>query len=146
MALERIFHQIFLVKNPWQIVWIYHPVPMDFLTIQGMDCLEKLSEIEKRIFLESLLDIMPLDDSKLSECYMQKAMEVFEKPIPKLGEKEYLSNTRAFQNAFLFIKQDDKVKAVPSLEINGKLFLNEIPNLSFVTKKIQEIELRKSTK
>lgn len=30
-----------------KISWVFHPVPMDLLTLQGMDCLSKLSEREK---------------------------------------------------------------------------------------------------
>lgn len=126
-----------------QIAWNYHPVPMDFLTVQAMDCLEKLSDTEKRIFLESILDVMPIDDSILTVCYMKKAMELFEKPIDELTKKEYLSNTQAFQDAFLFIKQKDRIQAVPTLEIDGELFFNEIPSLDFLDRKIKLKEEQK---
>lgn len=128
-----------------QATWTYHPAPMDFLTVQAMDCLEKLSDREKRIFLESILDVMPTDDAKLTVCYMQKAMELFEKPVKQLSEKDYLSNTRAFQDAFLFIKQTDKINAVPTLEINEKLFLNDVPDISFIDKQMDSF-LTKKTK
>jgi len=123
-----------------QVTWTYHPVPMDFLTVQAMDCLEKLSDREKRIFLESIMDVMPLDDAKLTVCYMEKAMELFEKPIKHLAEKDYLSKARAFQDAFLFIKQPDKINAVPTLEINDKLFLNDVPDIAFIDKQMEFIK------
>ena len=115
-----------------KISWIFHPVPMDLLTVQAMDCLEKLSEKEKRIFLQAILEVMPLDDSTLSLSYMQKAMEIFNQPLPDLKEKEYLSKTRAFQEAFHFINQKEKIDAVPAIEINGELFLREIPSQEFM--------------
>lgn len=128
-----------------EVAWTLHPVPMDLLTVQAMNCLEKLSEREKRLFLESILDVIPLDDSIQSVLYMQKAMELFEKPIKKLQEKEYLSNTKAFQAAFLFIKQKDKISAVPSVEINGHLYSNDIPDISFIDKKVQELLAEKNS-
>lgn len=127
-----------------QVMWIYHPVPMDFLTVQAMDCLEKLSDREKRIFLESILDVMPIDDARLTVCYMQKAMELFEKPVKQLAKKEYLSNTKAFQEAFLFIKQPDKISAVPTLEINEKLFLNDVPDISFIDRQMGSFLIKKA--
>lgn len=36
-----------------KLYWVFHPVPMDFLTVQAMDCLEKLSEKEKGSFYQS---------------------------------------------------------------------------------------------
>jgi hypothetical protein len=119
-----------------KICWVFHPVPMDLLTVQAMDCLEKLSEREKRIFLTALLEVMPLDDSNLSLSYMQKAMEIFNKPVPDLKEREYLSKTRAFQDAFQFLKQKEKIDTVPVVEINGELFLRELPNQEFIKKHI----------
>lgn len=119
--------------------WVFHPVPMDLLTVQAMDCLEKLSEKEKRIFLTAIFEIMSFDDTSLSLSYMQKAMEVFNKPIPDLKEKEYLSKTRAFQDAFQFLKQKEKIDAVPAVEINGELFLREIPSQEFIEKHVKNI-------
>ncbi|MFI5342789.1 MAG: thioredoxin domain-containing protein [Chlamydiales bacterium] len=132
------FHEV-KTKYLETVSWVFHPVPMDLLTVQAMDCLEKLSAREKRLFLESLLDVIPLDGSALSVLYMQKAMELFEKPIKELQKKEYLSNTKAFQDAFLFIKQKDKINAVPSVEINDLLYANEIPDIAFIDKKVQEL-------
>jgi len=122
-----------------KVLWVFHPVPMDLLTVQAMDCLKKLSEREKRLFLEAILDVIPEDDSPTSVLFMQKAMELFQKPLPDLQEKDYLSKTQAFQDAFLFIKQEDKIAAVPTIEINGKLLLKEIPEMAFIDKKMQGI-------
>lgn len=120
-----------------KISWIFHPVPMDLLTVQAMVCLEKLSEKEKRIFLSAILEVMSMNDSNLTLSYMQKAMEIFNKPLPELKEKEYLAKTFAFQDAFHFLKQKEKIEAVPSFEINGKLFLTDSPTKEFIEKCIQ---------
>jgi hypothetical protein len=122
-----------------KVCWIFHPVPMDLLTIQAMDCLEKLSEKEKRIFLTAILEIMSFDDNSLSLSYMQKAMEIFNKPVPNLKEKEYLSKTKAFQDAFQFLKQKEKIDAVPAVEINEELFLREIPSQEFIEKHVKNL-------
>lgn len=121
-----------------KVTWIFHPVPMDKLTVQAMDCLSKLSEKDKQIFLEAILDIIPEDESAV--LYLEKAMELFESPITRLQEKNYLSKTKAFQDAFLFIKQEDKVSALPTVSINGKLYLQEVPDFAFIDKKLKEEE------
>lgn len=67
-----------------RISWVFHPVPMDLLTVQGMDCLSKLSEREKKIFLEAILEELFIDQPKLSAQLMEKGMEVLGKPIKDL--------------------------------------------------------------
>jgi hypothetical protein len=131
------------IQQEWldngKVSWIFHPVPMDLLTVQAMDCLEKLTEREKRIFLTVILDTIPANNVPLSVIYMQKAMEIFNKPLPDLKEKEYLSKTRAFQDAFLFIKQKEKIEVVPVVEINEHLFLNEVPSREFIKKHLEDL-------
>jgi len=127
--------------DPGKATWFFHPVPMDKLTVQAMDCLSKLSEKDKQIFLEAILDIIPEDESAV--LYLQKAMELFENPLPDLQEKNYLSKTKAFQDAFLFIKQEDKVSALPTVAINGRLYLKEVPDFAFIARKLQEEEKSK---
>jgi hypothetical protein len=131
------------IKNKYiengQVTWIFHPVPMDLLSVQAMDCLEKLSEKEKRIFLRVILEMISFEDIALGVSYMQKAMEIFNQSLPDLQKKEYLSNTRAFQDAFHFLKQKEKIEAVPIVEINGKLFLKDIPNQEFIEQQIQRL-------
>jgi Thioredoxin len=134
---KRDFHQIkekYLEENA--ISCVFHPVPMDLLTVQAMDCLEKLSEKEKRIFLTALLEVIPIDDSATAVLFMQKAMEIFNKPLPDLQDKDYLSKTRAFKEAFLFLRQEDKINAVPTVEINGQFFPREIPSQEFIESRI----------
>lgn len=115
-----------------KIYWVFHPVPMDILTIQGMACLEKLSQKEKKIFLEAILEEIPLDDMQLSATLMQKAMEILEKPIPGLKDKTYLTQTQAFQDSFHFIKEQKELEALPSIEINGEFLSGVIPDQDFL--------------
>lgn len=101
----------------------FHPVPMDLLTVQAMDCLEKLSEKEKRIFLTALLEVMPIEDPTTVVQFMQKAMEIFDKAVPDLQDKDYLSKTRAFKDAFHFLKQEEKLMQCQLLKSTVGYFL-----------------------
>ena len=121
-----------------KVFWTFHPVPMDALTIRAMDCLEKLTPKEKSIFLEVMLEEILLDDEFVSILFMKKAMESFGKPTPDLQDNEYLSSTRAFQDSFEFLTQEEKIMAVPTIEINGKMFPFEVPEKSFIDRKVQK--------
>jgi hypothetical protein len=121
-----------------KITWIFHPVPMDLLTIQAMDCLQKLSQREKKIFLEAILEEVLIDDPKVSAIFLQKAMEVFEKPIPNLQERSYLAETNAFLDAFQFLKNEETIEVVPSVEVNGEFIEGQVPDVVFIEKTLAE--------
>ena len=110
----------------------FHPVPMDLLTVQGMHCLEKLSPKEKKIFLEALLEELIIDNPDFSACLMVKAMDLLEKPVPLLQDKAYLQETDAFNDAFKFLKQEEKIIAVPTVEVNGTIYAKEVPDKHFI--------------
>jgi hypothetical protein len=123
-----------------KISWIFHPVPMDLLTVQAMDCLQKLSLREKKVFLEAILEEVLIDNPKLSASFLQKAMEVLGSPIPQLQEKSYLSETKAFLDAFHFLKNEKKIEAVPSIEVNGVFIEGQVPDIAFIEKILIEGE------
>jgi len=125
--------------NQNQVRWIFHPVPVDLQTVQAMICLENLSLPEKRLFLEVLLEEADMEDPDITSQLMKRAMEILKKPIPQLEQKEFISDQPAFQSAFTFLKQEDIVKTIPSVEINGKFFPEEIPECSFVEKYLKAI-------
>jgi len=62
---------------------------------------------------------------------MQTAMEVFQDPLPKLEELEFLKKTDAFESAFQFVTQKDVVTVIPSLEIDGIIY-KEPPNSQLI--------------
>lgn len=117
--------------NTGMSYWVFHPDPADRLTLQAMICLEKLDDIQKRLFFEVVcknLDAKRLD----SGCaVMQAAMEYFKHPLPELGKTSFLEGTQEFQTAFAFLKQDDVITAVPTVEINGKIY-DEFPSRRFL--------------
>ncbi|MFQ5729266.1 MAG: thioredoxin domain-containing protein [Waddliaceae bacterium] len=115
-----------------KVFWTFHPVPMDVLTVQGMHCIEGLSDVKKKALLQVYLSEAELGNPEFCTAILKKAMEVFRKPIPSLDETEYLENTEAFNDAFLFVKKEGIVEAVPSVEVNGKLFEEEVPDRDFI--------------
>jgi hypothetical protein len=100
--------------------WIFHPTPADLLTLQYMVCLEKLSEEEKPLFFESVFESIASSSPKEGCRLLQAAMEVLGRPVPDLDKIEFLEKTEAFQDALEYLKQEDVISVVPTLEIDGK--------------------------
>lgn len=125
------------------IEYTFHPVPKDLLTVCAMDCLDKLSAVHKKAFLEVMLEEIDIENSEFSIGLMKKAMEILEHPIPQLSEKDYLQNTQAFKDAFAFLSQEEVISAVPTVEVNGRLFPKEIPNIKFIDRVVQELATEK---
>ncbi len=115
-----------------KISFTFHPVPMDLLTVQAMACLERLSDEKKKIFLEAILEELDIDDQEFSSILMEKAMEILGDPVPNLRERSYLSQTTAFNAAFKFLKQEEEIVALPAVEVNGRLYSEEIPDKDFI--------------
>lgn len=114
------------------IYWTFHPIPADLLTVQGLVCLSQLNEDQKRLYLEAILEEAEIADPNITALMMIKAMELFGKPLPKLQEENFLQNAEAFRDAFEFLTQGEEISAVPTIEVNAKLFPNEIPTLDFI--------------
>ena len=123
-----------------EIGWAFHPDPADLLTLQAMVCLEQLTPKQKTIFLEALIKNLLEMKRKHGCLLMQGAMEVFQRPVPELENMEFLAKTEAFQAAFQFLKQEDVIQSIPTLEINGKI-CEEYPTAKTVIKLIQSARL-----
>jgi hypothetical protein len=125
-----------------EVFWIFHPDPADLLTLQAMVCLEYLPSVErKRLFLETVLKHLRERKNKHGCLIMQATMEVLGHPLPQLAEMQFLEKTEAFKEAFLFLKQKDVVKAIPQVEINGKL-CEEYPTKEFLEQEIATLRKR----
>lgn len=105
---------------------------MDLVTVQAMDCFDKLNSLEKRFFIEAILGEMVLSDPDLTTRMMQKAMEIFKSPIPNLADKDYLTKTDAYDQAYEFMKEEDKPNATPSVSCNGKYLPGEVPTKELI--------------
>ncbi len=128
------------------IAYTFHPVPKDLLTVSAMDCLEKLNSVQKKAFLEVMLEEIDPEDVEYSIGLMKKAMEILGIPIPRLNEKEYLQSTKAFKEAFGFLSQEETISAVPAVELNGRLYPKEIPDLAFMDSNLGKLtNLSKTT-
>lgn len=120
-----------------QVFWVLHPDPADLLTLQFIECLEKLSEKEKRVFFDWLLATLPKRPSKKILFQMQQVLEDWGRPLPYLHELEFMEKTKTFQVAFAYVKQEDAPKEIPTISINGHL-KEDFPTSSFIEKEIQQ--------
>lgn len=121
--------------NPGKVYWVFHPDPADKLTLQALICLGKLNSSEKKLFFETVSK--NLDQKSLQVgCYvMQAVMDYFQKPLPELGKAVFWESTEEFQLAFTFLRQEDMIKSVPTVEINGQIF-DEFPSRQFLQKQL----------
>ncbi len=115
------------------VQWTFHPVPMDLVTIQAMDCLEKLSVPEKRAFLQVFLEEAEYGNPDFCTAILKKGMEILQKPVGRLNEQNYLENTPAFSEAYRYVSSAKAVEAVPSVEVNGSYVVGAVPDLRFVS-------------
>lgn len=128
------------IKEEWidtgKVHFTFHPVPMDLTTFRALICMERLEEKEKRLFLEVIFEEAEPQDAELMAKFMMTAMNVFEKPVD-LTDQEFLHKHPIFHELLPFIQQE-KVLAVPAVEINNRLFAKEIPSHSFIKAFIED--------
>jgi hypothetical protein len=103
-----------------------------------MTCFEKLNPKEKRVFLNAILEEALIESPQFSTELMIKAMEAFEKPLPRLQEKKFIEQTSAFEEAFQFLKNNMFIDALPSVEINGMYYEREVPDMEFISQQITQ--------
>ncbi len=97
-----------------------------------MVCLSYLDAYQKQLFLEVILEEAVSSDPELMAKLMKTAMEVFNNPIPLLDDPEFLKEQKAFKDAYRFLDQEEKILAVPTLEVNKKLYLSNVPDFDFI--------------
>lgn len=126
-----------------EVFWVFHPDPADLLTLQLMACLEHLQKPQKVLFFEAVLKHLREKKYKHGAIIMQAAMEVLGHPLPDLGEMEFLEKTDAFKNAFFFLKQEDGITSIPTVEINQVRY-ESYPTREFLEKEILSLKKRKA--
>lgn len=120
-----------------KVNFVFHPVPQDLPTVQALICLEKLEEQEKRLFLEVLFEEAVPSDPELMSKLMMTAMDVFKKPIPQLDDHDFIQENKVFGEVYNFLKQE-KILAVPTVEINGRLYASDVPDYQFIKSFIED--------
>lgn len=115
-----------------EIFWIFHPAPMDLLTLHGMHCISHLSQKEGKVFLGAVLTETDIGDFDYSYKILVKAMEVLGHAGGAVKDPEDLKKTKTFQDATDFVLQEEKLTEVPYLEINGVHYPNQVPDLKFI--------------
>lgn len=122
--------------NSEEVLWTFHPHPADLLTLQAMVCLEKLSWLEKRIFLETLME--NLDGKIEGDQLLLLIMDTLGKPISNLDQPANLKNSAVFEFAQDFLKQKDVVQDFPTVEINGRVY-DDFPSKKFIEKTLSAL-------
>ncbi len=125
-----------------QVQWTFHLNPADLLTLQAMICLEKLSQQEKAIFFEVVIE--NLDDLSQGAQLLQTTMEALGKPVNDLERIEEIKKQPLFLTAYNYLRQPGIVQELPTVEINGTIY-DEYPHLKFIERKISSLQQTRAT-
>jgi len=115
-----------------EVLYTFHPVPMDLTTLQFLCCLEKLDNTKKQLLLGVVLEELDLENPEVTTILLKHAMEILQKPIDKLDDEDYLKSSEAFASAAEYIIQEDKPSTIPSIEIEGKR-VDKAPEYTFIS-------------
>lgn len=117
-----------------QIQWVFHPHPVDLITVQGMACLESLQQ--KRVFFEAIF----LEKNRQTDMLqlMEGAVHVLGGSFPSLRCSKSLQSSQAFKDAYIYLQSKQDFKGVPTVRINGKI-LDAMPNRHLIEQHIKEI-------
>ena len=121
------------------VYWVFHPHPVDLLTVQAMAYLGVLNDHQKHIFLEAVL----LEHHYFPEfCLldlMRSAMEVLKIDVSEVMNGEALQSTPVFKAAFTYQQAKPEFSRTPTIAINGKL-INEFPTRPLIDHLIQKTQ------
>lgn len=125
-----------------KVKWTWHPFPNPEkpLTYQAMLCWERLSNNERRIFLENCAHYLNEKTLVAAPEYFKSLMRFFGQEVPDLYSKEFLLNEKGKREASKFISQDVHIN-IPSIEVNGEYF-SKFPSFRFIESQIER-ELNK---
>lgn len=119
------------------VYWVFHPHPVDLITVQAMVCLEKLSEHQKRVFLEGVLLESVHSQQADMLSLLQAAMEVLKVRHEDLHDGSALQATEAFKAAFAYQQSKPQFSGTPTIAINGRV-VDEFPTRQRIDQLIQE--------
>ncbi len=119
-----------------KIFWIFHPFPIDLLTIQAMVCLQELNTKEKDLFFKLIFSKIDNHSPKTLIRIMKQEMKRFHKKELPIESIDFLKKTKAFENAFEFMTHTS-VHHVPTLEVDGVIYHHQT-NKKFLEKIIKQ--------
>lgn len=119
------------------VYWVFHPHPVDLITVQAMVCLEKLSEHQKRVFFEGVV-LESVQSTQVEMLTLLKAaMKVLKVNHADLTDSAALQATEAFKAAFAYQQSKPPFSGTPTIEINGRV-VDEFPTRQCIDQLIQE--------
>ncbi len=118
------------------VYWSFHPDPADMLTLQALICLDHLTDTQKKVFFEVI--ISQIDKARdQGERILNRTLNSLGVDSLPLEDDTYIEKSQAFEAVYQYLKQSDIVDAVPTIEVNNRVYAN-FPTLKFIEKKIQE--------
>lgn len=119
-----------------QVYWVFHPHPVDLITVQGMACLERLNAAQKQLFFEAVfLELYHSPQANGVEL-MGAALDALKIPAPRLWERHVLQATPAFKAAFTYQQSPYGFTGTPTLSINGRV-IDDFPTRALIDKLIK---------
>ena len=121
---------------PKKASWIFHLVPDDLLSCQLALCLNALEgkELDKRnLFGEVMRRCGPdyASNVRIAQKLMKQALQEHGIDTKFIDDLETLKGDKRIKTIFAYLSQEDAIRDVPTVEINGKVY-EEIPSYRFV--------------
>ena len=118
--------------------WSFHLVPDDLLSCQlaiAIDALGLRHDL-KRELLSAVMDQYDGTNDLEVQGLMRRTLQSSGVDASFIGDPSLLRGNPKVQAIISYLSQEDAVRAVPTIEIDGKIY-EEIPHLNFVREKIQ---------
>jgi len=117
-----------------KVQWVFHPYPVDLVTVQGLACLECIEK--KKVFFEAIF----LEKNNHTDMLglMENASNLLGARVPNLRCSRVLQSTDAFKNAYIFLQAKQDFSGLPTVRINGKV-IDDMPSRQLIEKHIKEI-------
>lgn len=107
---------------------LFHPVPMDIVSVWSILCFEQMNTLQKQVFLLSIVPEADASQQEYSRLLVKRVMDFYGKTCPWLEKVDVMADTQGFRDAYQFISQDDAIKEVPLVMINEER-LYGVPSL-----------------
>jgi len=123
--------------NCGSILWSFHPDPADIITVKAMIYMERMTQPQKQLFLKTIAEFLNNRTMGQADKLMKNIAIELGIDIQGIDSLLEIKETKAFHAAYDYVKQEECVSEVPTIEINGSIY-NEYPNMTFIEKKLQD--------